>query len=450
MKKILFTLILIFINGCSPLNATDNPAQPTKYLVTRRSTISPATSVVNHGQVTITPTVKVESVPTSISTVIPTMPSSRVETGIDAPLCNLDSSNQIIEIPGSIVYQKYEYQGLYLAGGNELVNLESLVPDGQSIFVFGFSPDGNSIAYSPIPDNKKSKFENVDPVIVVLGADGKRVEHTLDMGWPKKVEGDLYELETFASGNWINNHLIFAYINSKIPDDNPPAPQIGHFIPIVFDPFTGSIETGLLDSLSSVKGLTRYGISPDIRHYLSNSNGISLQEIMEQGSNRVLWKAQSGSFTAFDPINWSPSGEWVAFAMHVGELTEDNLPRTMLISKDGKMAKELENPAFRNWIKDFYWSPNSKYFAFIIPKNGVLSDLVVFDVKNEQLIFLCPFAQTVDHPITDLIWSPDSVWIAVSTYEKPIQVVNILTGQSKELDLVGDVVGWSDKIAVTP
>lgn len=454
MRKFYFSLIAIFlvICGCSPIGRINQTTVPIESEKTQLITISPSKTPLAHIESTIIPTVEAKINPTATPKVTQTSPFQQLEISSDALTCSPVATNENFETPGTILYQNYGDKGLYAAGGKNFMIVKKIISSEQTVFVFGVSPDGSTIAFSQIP-NKNNKLEKAEPVIILLRADGKMVEHRLKMDWPKKVDQEDYELENFVDGYWLNKQLILGYIISKIPEDKSSSntsAQIGNYLPILFDPFIGKVQTTLLEIFMPTNGQTTYNISPDLKRVLVYDYGsglINLKEVAENGDLTNLWEMDLSIWNAFIPVKWSPNGEWAVFTVFDAGTVRNSF-KTILLSKTGK-ALMIENPLFDGLVlTHLSWSPDSRYFAFVVPKNESSYDLYVFDNVNRKLVLNCPV--TTIRPDASFEWSPDSTWIAMSTYEEPIRIININTGRYKDLDLSGNLAGWLDKFAVTP
>src|SRR5215211_4373360 len=123
--------------------------------------------------------------PTSLSsatvgvelTSLPT--STDADTSLTIPICPKSgiqiSPSDNFGIPGTIVYKK-GLQGLYTVGGNPLIYSKLPVSEEQENFAFGFSPNGEWFAFSPIEYSPANEIVFESPKIVLLSANDERIE----------------------------------------------------------------------------------------------------------------------------------------------------------------------------------------------------------------------------------------------------------------------------------
>jgi hypothetical protein len=362
-----------------------------------------------------------------------------------------DSQQKDLMFPGTILYQEYPSNGLYALDGNPSQTGSLLIPEEQSIHVFGISPDGKWLAYSPIPQSVEEKMENADPTIILLGADGNRIEHMVDMSFLKIADQSGYELEKFAGGYWLNNRTIFGYVNSKIPEDNPNPNgpiQTGLNYPMIIDPFQGITHTQLMVVLPDTEGFYGVSISPDQKQLLSGEDGITLLEISEKGTETILWSDKEADLASFYSAGWSPNSSLVVINSLM--TTEKDPLKLLLVSEDGKVIKEIKGPMAGKFIKYFYWSPNSQYFAFIFQQGDYVSDVFIFDAAHDKFVLECPILTRIPYSEPGIAWSPDSTRIIISEYNEPLKILNINNGQINLLNVVGKAVGWSDLFKIQP
>ncbi len=349
-------------------------------------------------------------------------------------------------IPGTLIYHIRNdggpRSGLHYVGGTPLKQGIFSIGENPSIYALGLSPDGKWLAYSPIvkTQNNQTSFDN--PSIILLGANGKRIEHSLDLTWLRNINEPGYQLDSFMWSYWINDHLIFTLVNSKIPGDNI---GVGRYYLAILDPFQGTWQTQEFNQLPNQTGLFGAAFSQDLRHVLYDKGGITLTEINDKTVVQ-LWHDEHSEFSSLSAARWSPDGAWAVFANH-GILSPDPAHLT-LISKDGKQVYEIHNPEIGSFFKNFFWSPNGRYFAFVSKKYHENApdkdDLLIFDINRGTFVLQCPIL-TVDLPLAELTWSPGSDLIAISQEGGTLRVLDIATGAIVNLNIDGVAVGWSDK-----
>lgn len=199
--------------------------------------------------------------------------------------------------------------------------------------VFGFSPDGEWFAYSPIEYSPANEIIFELPKIVLLSANGERIEHTFSV---KDFEDELpieFHFAGFSSySHWINNTTIYAALYS-MTSSSPSHIDDTSFK--VLDPFDGIWRKDLLEDLPDGTNWSPKGISPDLTRMLYiGVEGLALRNLEKDID---IWHDKD-LFAGFGALMfWSPDSNTVAFA----NLFESPEYRTVvLISHDG-MAKPI-------------------------------------------------------------------------------------------------------------
>src|SRR5690242_8062604 len=139
-----------------------------------------ATSTATENPISVSSSEKQPTVAAATSTIVPTSTNSNAPAAI--PVC-ANSGTPIplpanFGIPGTIVYQK-DFHGLYTVGGNPLTFSKLPVDEEQKYSTFGFSPDGNWFAFSPIEYSSTNDIIFDGAKIVLFSANGERKETTL-------------------------------------------------------------------------------------------------------------------------------------------------------------------------------------------------------------------------------------------------------------------------------
>lgn len=362
-----------------------------------------------------------------------------IEVGEQVPVCEerkaLPQNVSDLQLPGAMIVYDKDAKELYSLDGSTLKRkiLEPLkVGD---IFIFGLSPDGHWLAYSPIEQSSKegTVFEN--PVTVLLGSNGERIEKTIDLSWVESVIGSEYHLTGLSIGSWLGNKLLYANINSKIGQD---IPEIGLYYPVIIDPFVGSlVESEMIDRLFDPDGLYIFKFSPDLKQVLYHDQGVTLSEITDMRKTRIWYEGRT-EFIGFGEVEWSYDSKWAVF-------TSENpydLPIT-LISSDGHGIKRIKDKFTNKLIKQFYWSPDNEYLVFSSRADVYDDSIYIFDNVNNRFILRCPITYKEAHPAPKFIWSPDEKWIAISQEGSSLRLLNVAEGSIYNMGSEGDIVGWS-------
>jgi hypothetical protein len=189
------------------------------------------------------------------------------------PICQEGGKHNLAStksgISGTIVYQNDDSTGLYTIGGTPITSSQLLANKTQQNVVFGFSPDGRWLAYSPFDTSSDVKFEQLE--MILLSAGGEKIKHVLST---KEFEDELqvgHQLVGVSGYSyWVNEHMIYTTLYSQSSDPN----TSGHLsdLPKVLRPFDGKWNHQFLDLperfLSEV-----VGISPDNSRALYKKKG---------------------------------------------------------------------------------------------------------------------------------------------------------------------------------
>jgi hypothetical protein len=300
-------VFLSFLVGCATIpsfqaltiNPTDSKlvvsSTPTLLTKTPENLVKETFTATLTRQPTSTPT------PMVAPSLTPTTPPSISQcTGGDSPNPFPDT----IELPGSIVVND-RGQGKSLIGMP--LKVSSLpIPETEYIDFFGVSPNGKWLAYSPYPRfQTEPRIESL--TIVLLSANGERIEHTLDIihSFPEFGETEHPNgLPVYWSGKWINDDLLSVQIYYLGAPDTTKA--LG--LQAVIDPFQGIWRNEILADYPF-----RFDISPDLTRVLyiqSDPTKVMLWNVNQQIQ---LWSESAfvHAFWAF--IQWSPDSEIVVY-----------------------------------------------------------------------------------------------------------------------------------------
>lgn len=343
----------------------------------------------------------------------------------------------------TIVYQK-DFQGLYTVGDNPLVYSKLPVDEQQKIFAFGFSPDGQWLAFSPSEFSSGGEPIFKTPKVILLSAIGERIEHTLSVDGFSDELPVANVLQGFSGySHWINNTTIYAALYSLNPDPSTTR-HISDLFKVI-DPFSGVWREDLLKDFPQSTSSYAKGISPDLTRMLyQDGDGLSLIDL-EKGS--TIWHDKD-LFAVFSALMfWSPNSETVAYANRF----ESPESRTIvLISRDGATNPIMGPTASVSGLQiiDLRWSPDGHYLA-LLAWNGeeVGASVFIYDSKPQKYISQCPIGKSTDMG-QKLIWSPDNKYISYVGGEYPLTIMNVQSGEIIRLAENANAVGWSDKFPV--
>ncbi|HKJ38571.1 MAG TPA: hypothetical protein VJ972_07330 [Anaerolineales bacterium] len=416
-KHFVSFVVIVILVGCSVLNSS------------KTSTPSPTVSQ----EVNTTPP-DVTS-PSPVMTLVPASETVSVcpEKGKHVPVSSKSG------ISGTIIYQNDDSTGLYSIGGTPITSSQLLADETQQNVIFGFSPDGKWLAYSPFDTSSGAKFESFE--VILLSADGEKIEHVLStIEFEDELQVDHQLVGVSGISYWINSNMLYVTLYSQNPDPN----TSGYIsdLPKVFNPFDGEWNNQFLDLPDHVPS-GGVGISPDMSRALYKEKGFSLWDYDRKVQ---IWHEDSLISPFRTLISWSPDGSMAAYASLYDDFSDEPV---FVISRDGNfmpiMNKTIPVPGMI--ILNISWSPDSQYLA-LAGRDGENLIILVYDVASEKYISQCPVAK-VNGIFPSLVWSPDSSHIAISDIDSPLLVFDVLSGDILELAQHGRALGWSDKFPVT-
>jgi len=373
------------------------------------------------------------------------------------PICS--GKGQIVSQPtgfgitGTLVYQMNIYTGLFTLGGTPLHSGQISLADAK-ISVYGFSPDGQWLAYAVRESSSDEEIVFATPTIILLSFTKERMEQKIDVGLLEEELKDRCPscrgFQFFDSaGEWINNGLLYIHLGARPPKEEG---SMFSSLPQIFDPFTGDWQNQWFEDLPDLYEIypTRVGIdhiklSPDLSRvlYPAQSGGIILRDVIQ--GTEILFDREFAT-PAGESIKWSSNSAFVAVVnmLYVGPKGR----RLLLISRDGDF-KEIVNdiyPLPEMEPVSLSWSSDGRYLAFVDGHNNV--NLYLYDTQSDEYVYRCPLPGIINgYP--SLIWSPDSEWIAFSYLpEGPMQLLSVQTGEVTELIENANPVGWSDDFPV--
>jgi WD40 repeat protein len=396
-------------------------------------------------------------------------------SGAGQPLTNQGNFG----LPGTLVYQPDNGQGLNMLGGNPLQYSQLPLPVEQKVVGIGFSPDGQWLAYAPVLQEstlRKGPTEGAvmtvtgqivfeTPEIDLLSASGEHIRRVLS---ENEIQGDTEDAIARSIlgpevSQWINNQFLHLYVFY----DNYDPYSSGTILPSLFDPFQGTWP-----AKSELHALNRttdqaFDFSPDMSRLVYEATagghyaGIALWDVSQA---TTIWSDPGFStwWRAGPPMMaWTSDSATVAIANHhPGPPDEDTV---LLVSREGKAKRIVDMPFLAlegsprttmYTIRDVAWSPDNRYLAL-----GALSlvdnQLLLYDSAAGKYLYRCPMSADEDTAISFLLWSPDSSYIAFSlqTYAPQmlppvLHVLNIHTGQVVLSVQDAWPVGWSGSFPV--
>jgi WD40 repeat protein len=329
-------------------------------------------------------------------------------------------------------------------GGTPLVYSHLPVDEEQEFIAFGFSPDGEWFAFSPLESSSNGDPVFESPEIVLLSAQGERIEHTLSVeGFADELQV-AHVLQGFSGySHWINNAMIYAALYSMNPDPN--TTRYINDLPKVVDPFAGVWRNDLLEGIPETSSSYPKGISPDLTRMLYvNGDGLFLRDL-EKGVD--IWQ-DNNLFAWFGALMfWSPDSQTVAYA-NLFASPEDRT--VVLISRDGTAQPIMGHtlPLSELLVEDLQWSPDGKYIAILVWEGEATGEsVIIYDSITQKYLSRCPIPRSDDRR-PHIIWSPDNKYLAYVGVDYPLIIMNIQSGELFELVDKARAVGWSDKFPV--
>jgi hypothetical protein len=364
------------------------------------------------------------------------------------PVCPKDGSSTSAPtnfgILGTIIYQD-RFQGLYTVGGNPLSYSKLPVAEEQKYSTFGFSPDGNWFAFSPIEYSPTDEIIFDPAKIILFSAEGEMRETTLSIQDFVNEPPVGFRLVGFSGYSyWINNTTIYAalYASTWTPNST----GTNDDLPKVMDPFAGVWREDLLKDIPEDAKSLQKGISPDLTRILYEDIGDIVLKNLENGND--IWRDRELHTSVFGPLMfWSPDSETVVFA---NQFVSPEDRAVILISRDGGI-KSIIGPSLslsELLVEDVQWSPDGHSLAVLAWEGEGKGDAVyIYDVAAERFISRCPIANSMDMH-AKIIWSPDNKYLAYSALEYPLTIMEVQSGEIFQLADNARAVGWSEKFPV--
>ena len=311
-------------------------------------------------------------------------------------------------------------------------------------FCVSSSPDGKWLACG-----QSSAGSSANDQLVILKADGQVQEKiAVKEGW------------WWNFGNiWLDNErLAFNFWKDKST-----VPTI--FSTIVVNPFTGEQQEILSDypdlqpSISGPEGTIHFVYSTVV--YDPSLNLVIYPQTTEDGWYVVLWDRQAkrtlarvkdGNEFQHLPL-WSPDGKQFVIAVdnQAGKRDGEWIDEWFSVSRDGQIGQLTH---FGDYFEDAKighanWSPDGRHLAFWLDATPSLCEwqnLVVLEVDTQQVVNYCVLgSDDRTAPSSPPIWSPDSRYIAVDSYQSGVSRVILVDATQDWAAIIGYgayPIGW--------
>jgi tricorn protease len=261
-------------------------------------------------------------------------------------------------------------------------------------------------------DFETKKIENItqNPAQDIIPMwSGNRIYFLSDRDENKRMNLYVYNLESRETRRLTD----YSEFDIKFPSIGPEAIVFeygGHIYRFDLDAEEGTrVPVVIADDLNSGrsklikvdKSITNYEISPDGKRALFGARGEVFTVPAKYGNTRNLTNT-SGVHERNS--KWSPDGKWIAY---ISDATgEDEI---YIMHQDGKGKPQQITTGADTYKYQILWSPDSKKIMW----SDKLLRLNYVDIEKKKSVMV---TQAKAWEIRDYIWSPDSRWIA---YSKP-------------------------------
>lgn len=404
----------------SPISQANSTSMPTETQISQLDTLEPTLAPTTVSSPTSTQMVSIEEIRTCPNQGMP------VQLPDDFGL------------PGTILYQQYPGLGLFTVGSNPLVYSQLPVDETQAFEVFGFSPDGRWLAFSPVMFSEDGNIVFDNPSLILVSHTGERIEHTLATNKFQTQIPENNHLSGFGFGYWVNDSILYTYLNIEIPPDWVVSRYNG--LSSIIDPFNGRWQLTLPSELPGLSSKGYLGFSPDMKRVLyQTTDGLMLLDLDEKTE---IWSKQS-AVPAGILIRWSPDSTMVAYAILDHDLNKMGF---FVLADQGRREELIFGSKFGFNLWTFSWSPDSRYLAIVGRNELGENSLFVHDTSASQYTLYCPI--TGFDNVKSLHWSPDGDYIAYAGLEGPLRVLNLQSGTVFEIAQNAIATGWSNEFPV--
>lgn len=145
------------------------------------------------------------------------------------------------------------------------------------------------------------------------------------------------------------------------------------------DIFTLPAENGITRNLTETSGVHERNVewSPKGKYisYISDANGEDEIYIINQnGKEKAIQLTKDSDTYKFNPI-WSPDGKFLLWG--------DKKLRLNILDVESK--KQTQIAQAESWeIRDYVWSPDSKWVAYSLPQSGTVSKIMIYNLDNQE------------------------------------------------------------------
>ncbi|MFO7616269.1 MAG: PDZ domain-containing protein [Bacteroidales bacterium] len=165
------------------------------------------------------------------------------------------------------------------------------------------------------------------------------------------------------------------------------------------------------------------GLSPNGERLVISARGEIFNVPVKQGITRNLTRT---SGVHEQGASWSPDGKWIAFISDLSGEFE-------IYIQDHKAATQPKSVTKKNdtYLFGFEWSPDSKSILYSDKRHK----LWLVDIESEKKTLV---AESDLGPIRQYSWSPDSKWITFVKPEEGFSIIRLYSTESKKVFEVTD------------
>jgi hypothetical protein len=329
---------------------------------------------------------------------------------------------------------------LFKLSGDPASTPLEIIPQGEKVMVFGYTPDGSWLAYAPITPKPEIDYAYPIEKLVLVSGSGERIERMLDITEPVSMMAETYILRTLIYNSyWVDNenmYLVLGLIKEKT--------KTSYLLPTIYNPFTDTWSTGyqtILPSRSPNFDI-EFAVSPDLsRGIYATLQGLVMVDL-ETGE--LIWHEPDYRDPRYTIIRWTADGsKAVAANLYV---VAKYMSHAIILPYSGKEGIQIVDPDYP--VEDFSittlsWSPEGRYLA-VYDYHNEDNSLYIFDSEQQKYILKCPLYQyELVKTQPRLFWSPDGVFVGISAkLGAPLQLLNIINGELLHLMEDVEVVGW--------
>ncbi|MCK9324091.1 MAG: PDZ domain-containing protein [Bacteroidales bacterium] len=176
----------------------------------------------------------------------------------------------------------------------------------------------------------------------------------------------------------------------------------------------------LKDAAKSIRSI---GLSPNGERLIISARGELFNVPAKEGITRNLTRT---SDVHEQGASWSPDGKWIAFISDLSGEFEIYIQDPKAETTPKSLTKKNDTYLF-----GLDWAPNSKSILFSDKRNK----LWMVDVESEKKTLV---AESDLGPIRQYTWSPDSKWIAFVKPEEGSSIIRLYSAESKKVYEVTD------------